>query len=77
MAIEGLHLTEQEQATLESIARRSGKTPDELIHNAVKQLLSRFQNEDRLCLLRQGRGMWKGRTDLPSVVELRREWDRP
>jgi hypothetical protein len=76
MAIEGLHLTEQEQTTLEAIAERSGKTPDELIHDAVKQLLSRFQEGDRLRLLRQARGMWKDRTDLPSVAELRREWDR-
>lgn len=76
MAIEGLHLTEQEQTTLETIAQRSGKTPDELIHDAVKQLLSQFQEGDRLRLLRQARGMWKDRTDLPSVAELRREWDR-
>jgi hypothetical protein len=76
MAIADLHLTEQEQTTLETLAQRNGKTPDELIHDAVKQLLARFQDEDRLRSLRQARGMWKDRTDLPSVVQLRREWDR-
>jgi hypothetical protein len=42
----------------------------------VKQLIAQFQLEDRLSLLRQARGMWKDRTDLPSLTDLRREWDR-
>ena len=76
MAIAGLHLTAQEQTTLETMAQRTGKTPDEFIHDAVKQLIAQFQSEDRVRLLRQARGMWKDRTDLPSVVEMRHEWDR-
>ena len=76
MAIAGLHLTEQEQAALEIMAQRMGKTPDEIIHDAVKQLIAQFQSEERLSLLRQARGMWKDRTDLPALTDLRREWDR-
>lgn len=76
MAIAGLRLTEQEQTALETMAQRMGKTPDELVHDAVKQLIARFQSEDRLRLLRQARGMWKDRTDLPALIDLRREWDR-
>jgi hypothetical protein len=76
MAIAGLHLTEQEQTALESMAQRAGKTPDEFVHDAIKQLIEQFQSEDRLRLLRQARGMWKDRTDLPSLTDLRREWDR-
>ena len=76
MAIAGLHLTEQEQAALEIMAQRMGKTPDELVHDAVKQLIAQFQSEDRLSLLRQARGMWKDRTDLPALTDLRREWER-
>jgi hypothetical protein len=53
-----------------------GKTPDEIVHDAVKQLIAQFQSEDRLSLLRQARGMWKDRTDLPSLIDLRRAWDR-
>jgi hypothetical protein len=34
------------------------------------------QAEDRLSLLQQARGMWKDRSDLPAVADLRREWDR-
>ena len=76
MAIAGLQLTEQEQIALETMAQRLGKTPDEIVHDAVKQLIAQFQSEDRLSLLRQARGMWKDRTDLPSLTDLRREWDR-
>jgi len=76
MAIAGLHLTAQEHTTLETMAQRTGKTPDEFIHDTVKQLIAQFQSEDRLRLLRQARGMWKDRTDLPSVADMRHEWDR-
>ena len=76
MAIAELHLTEQEQTALATIAQRMGKTPDEVVHDAVKQLIAQFQSEDRLGLLRQARGMWKYRTDLPSLADVRREWDR-
>jgi hypothetical protein len=71
MAIAGLPLTEQEQKVLETMAQRIGKTPDELVHDAVKQLIAQFQLEDRLSLLRQARGIWKDRTDLPSLADLR------
>src|SRR5882724_1469469 len=76
MAIAGLHLTEQEQMALETMAQRAGKTPDELVHDAIQQLIAQFQSEDRLRLLRQARGMWKDRSDLPTLTDLRREWDR-
>jgi hypothetical protein len=75
MAITALHLTDQEQTALATLAQRTGKTPDELVHEAVKQLIAQLQYEDRLSLLRQARGIWKDRTDLPSLADLRREWD--
>ena len=76
MAIAGLHLTEPEQTALETMAQRLGKTPDELVHDAVKQLIAQFQSEDRLSLLSRQARMWKDRSDLPSLADLRREWDR-
>jgi hypothetical protein len=76
MALAGLHLTKQEQMALETMAQRAGKTLDEVVHDAIKQLIAQFQSEDRLRLLQQARGMWKDRTDLPALTDLRREWDR-
>jgi hypothetical protein len=40
-----------EKTTLETMAQHTGKTLDELIHDAVKQLIAQFQSEDRLRLL--------------------------
>ncbi len=76
MAIAGLHLTEQEQTALETMAQLTGKAEEEIVCEAVKQLLVQFQHEDRLRLLQQARGMWKNRTDLPVLADLRRELDR-
>jgi hypothetical protein len=63
----------QEQTALETMAQRLGKMAHEIIHDAVKQWIEQFQAEDRLSLLRQARGMWKDRSDLPAVADLRRE----
>jgi hypothetical protein len=76
MAMAGLHLTEQEQTALETMAQRAGNTPDEVVHEAIKPLIAQFHSADRLRLLRQARGMWKDRTDLPSLTDIRRDWDR-
>ena len=69
-------LTEQEQVSLRDIAQQTGKTPDELLHEAVAQFLAQFQQMRRRALLQQARGMWQDRPDLPSVATLRREFDR-
>ena len=71
MGIVGVNLTEQEQTALETIVQHTGKTPDELVHEAVKQLIAQFEYEDRLSLLRQARGMWRDRTDLPVHADVR------
>ncbi|MDQ2998477.1 MAG: CopG family transcriptional regulator [Chloroflexota bacterium] len=69
-------LTEQEQLSLRTIAQQTGKTPDELLHEAITQFLTQFQQTPRRALLQQARGMWKDRTDLPSLATLRHEFDR-
>jgi predicted DNA-binding protein len=71
-----LNLTEQERSVLQEISRRTGKTEGELIREAVGQLISGFQVEDRLALMRKAKGIWRDRSDLPAFEDLRREWDR-
>jgi hypothetical protein len=60
MGSTAITLTEQEQLSLRAIAQQTGKTPDELLHEAVVQFLAQ----------------WQDRTDLPSLATLRREFDR-
>jgi hypothetical protein len=69
-------LTDTEDRTLTEIAAQTGKTRDELLREAVSQYLDRFRLPDRLKLLRQGRGLWKDRDDLPSPEAFRGEMDR-
>ena len=76
MATLHIDLTDQENDSLLTIARHKGKSQDELLHDAIQDLISQFQQEDRQALLQSARGIWKNRTDLPSPEELRRDWDR-
>jgi hypothetical protein len=69
-------LTDSETTALDLIAEQTGKTRDQLLREAVSQYLVRHRPPDRLQLLRQGRGLWKDRDDLPSLESLRAEMDR-
>lgn len=71
-----IYLTEDEQQALRVLSRRTGKTQSELIRQAVDQMLEQHQVHDRTSMLRQARGLWSGREDLPDFALLRREWDR-
>jgi hypothetical protein len=76
MGSTAITLTEQEQLSLRAIAQQTGRTPEELLHEAVAQFLAQFQLTRRRALLQQARGMWQDRTDPPSLATLRREFDR-
>jgi hypothetical protein len=47
-----------------------------LLPEAAKQSLKHGKEKDRLTLLRQAKGVWKNRHDLPEPRELRDELDR-
>jgi hypothetical protein len=69
-------LTEQEHIVLTQLAQQTGKTEDELLHDAITQYLSHINLAYRRQLLREARGMWQDRTDISDIHALRREWDR-
>ena len=73
MATAQVTLSEQEETTLRWMAQQTGKTEDELIHEAVEQFLQEAKQLRRRALLQQARGMWQDRTDLAAV---RSELDR-
>lgn len=71
-----IYLTETEQRGLRALARRTGLSQSELVRQAIDGLLAEQQEVDRSALLRQARGLWSTREDLPDFAVLRRELDR-
>ena len=71
-----IYLTEAQQKALRRLAARDHKKQSELIRQAIDLFLADSIQEDRLSLLRQGRGLWKDRQDLPDFAALRREANR-
>jgi hypothetical protein len=47
-----------------------------LIREAVDHLIIQYQHKERRALLQGAKGIWKDRDDLPSLKELREEFDR-
>ena len=76
MAIASIELSEQEMHALHELAHQTGKTQENLLHEAVTQLLTQRYPQDGLALLRQAQGIWKNRSDLPDVGKLRAELER-
>ena len=72
-----IYLTEQECRQLAILAKRTKRSQSDLIREAVDALVMRDSHENRLELLRHGKGLWKDRTDLPDFKKLRKESDRP
>jgi predicted DNA-binding protein len=71
-----IYLSEQEHEQLRVLAQRSGRTQSALIREAVDLFLHQQQAGARLAGLREGRGVWASRSDLPDWESLRRELDR-
>ena len=58
------------------LSLRSGRSQSALIREAIDVYLHQQQPQGRLARLRQGRGLWAERTDLPDWSALRSELDR-
>ncbi|OGW60516.1 MAG: CopG family transcriptional regulator [Nitrospirae bacterium RBG_16_64_22] len=71
-----IYLTEREQKALRSMSSLTGKSRSELIREALDTMIGRLETTERLVLMRRGRGIWKGRRDLPDVRKLRLEFER-
>lgn len=71
-----IYLSEQERQGLQALALSSGRSQSALIREAIDSFLERQQPENRLARLRQARGLWADRENLPSWPDLRLELDR-
>lgn len=71
-----VNIPESIQESLGEIARTTGKSEEQLIAEALAELIQNYRATNRLASLRKARGMWANREDIPDLDELRREWDR-
>jgi Arc/MetJ-type ribon-helix-helix transcriptional regulator len=71
-----IYLTEAQQKGLRRLAVRERKKQSELVRQAIDEFLADSTQEDHLTLLRQGRGLWRDRQDLPDFAALRHEASR-
>jgi hypothetical protein len=71
-----IYLTERERQQLAVLAERTGSSQSELIREAIDRYVGSRLGSDRLPLLREARGLWRDRTDLPDFAALRGELDR-
>lgn len=70
-----IYLTPQETQGVARVASRTGRKRSEVIREAIDEYLKRQGIEDRLTRLQVARGIWQDR-DMPSVEDMRREFDR-
>ena len=71
-----IYLTDKERKALRALAKRLGQSQSALIRAAVDRYVERYQEGNRLGLLRQARGIWSDRRDLPDFRQVRTEFDR-
>ena len=71
-----IYLTEKQRKAIKAISEQLGETPSEVIRRAVDRYIVRYQSGNRLELLREARGMWSHRNDLPDFRGIREEFDR-
>jgi hypothetical protein len=69
-------LTDSEYQLLHAMSQSTGRPENELLHEALDLLKAQVDLERRRSLLRAACGMWRDRDDLPSLAELRNEWNR-
>ena len=63
------------RTALKRLKSQTGKSQGEFILEAIDALAQTGGQEDRLSLLRAGRGVWKNRQDLSDFDAMRRELD--
>ena len=83
MATLHVELNPRNTEAAEGLARRTGKTPEQLVNDVFERFAVEAMGElagavpNWKAAWRHAAGMWKDREDIPALMsQLRREWDR-
>jgi hypothetical protein len=71
-----IYLTVEQREALADVSRQTGHSLSRLIRQAIDQYIAAARGQHRLTLLREAKGIWAKRKDLPDFDALRGEWDR-
>ena len=71
-----IYLTRRQRDQLAAIAGSDNRRQSELIREAVDRFIEQHGRDRRESVLRAAAGIWKDRTDVPSLRGLRNTWNR-
>lgn len=71
-----VYLTEAEQKSLRSLGKKNNRSQSEMIRQAVDEFIEKHAGSHHAAVLDRVFGLWRDRTDLPDLRELRRGWSR-
>lgn len=71
-----IELPDSLQESILEIANLTGQSQQELMILAIQNLIDDYRKKQRLNLMRQAKGMWADREDLPNLDILRDEFNR-
>lgn len=71
-----LELSPAQERAVDSLSRTTGRTPEQLVNDALDRLLDENDAVDWRSALRELEGLWEHRDDLPDFRQLRGELDR-
>lgn len=73
-----VYLTEAEKIGLNLLSEETGKSQSELIREAIDLLIQQKLAEklNKKLAMKNAKGLWADRSDLPNFQELRKEFDK-
>jgi len=71
-----IYLTENERDSLKNISSETGRSQSDLIREAVDIFIKKISKKNNNELRQEAFGIWKEKSDIPDLKELRTEFDR-
>ena len=71
-----IYLTENERASLKNISSETGRSQSDLIREAVDTFIKKISKKNNNEQRQEAFGIWKEKSDIPDLRELRNEFDR-
>ena len=71
-----IYLTEEENSSIARLSQILGSGKSQIIRQAIDEFILKRETSKRLNALREARGMWADRKDIPQLRAQRQSFDR-